>query len=158
MSGAGRRLVLWVAVAGAALVGVFLLLGGGRLAPEPGADPCVSRWGGPSGVEEILEQIVLSGLDGAACELGLTREALALAVADQSELDALVREQGIDDARLETILRVSLRRAVLDAQRSGALNPTLALIAGAAVDRLAVGELIRVVRSGRLDWLGAFVP
>jgi hypothetical protein len=88
----------------------------------------------------------------------MTREELALASADRSELEALGRRKGIDDARLEQILRAGLRRAVTDGERAGALEPVLALVLSGAIDRLDVGRLVDIYRSGRFDWLGAFVP
>ena len=35
----------------------------------------------PSGIQEVAEQIVLTALDGVACELGVTREEIVLALA-----------------------------------------------------------------------------
>ncbi len=157
--GNGRRLFQGVAGAGVLLVLVYLLLGGGRFTSVRAADPCKPReWRSPAGLQAVVEQIVLSGLDGAACELQMSRESLALDLADDSSMRALAVQKGIDDARLEEILRVGLRRAVIDGQRSGALAPVTVLLAGQAIDRLDIARLLQVYRSGDLDWLSALVP
>ncbi|HRC07422.1 MAG TPA: hypothetical protein PLV41_04335 [Miltoncostaeales bacterium] len=159
MIGAGRRLVIGVACAGIALVGLYVALGGGRFEPVRAADPCVSRqWRTPAGVQAVVEQLILSGLDGAACELNMSRESLALTLADEGEFRALSERKGIDDARLTEIFRVALRRAVIEGQRAGALTPLTVLVAGQAIDRLDLNRVLELYRSGQLDWVGAFVP
>ena len=66
------------------LVGAYLAAGGGGYEPTPVADPCAPReWTSPEGVEEIAQQFFLSALDGAACELGVSRETLAAALATE---------------------------------------------------------------------------
>ena len=78
-----RAVALSVA-ASAVLIVVYLALGGASYAPAKVADPCATRdWRDPQGLAEVGEQIVLSGLDGAACELGVSREEMAV------EADAL---------------------------------------------------------------------
>lgn len=155
----GRRIVAVLALVGAGIVGLYVALGGGRFEPVRSADPCLDRpWRSPAGIQGIFEQVGLSALDGAACDLGVTREDLALTLADQGRLEAFARSRGIDDARLAEILRVGLRRAVLDAQRAGVLEPVTVLLAGEVIDRTDIGGLIDAYRSGRFDWLGAFVP
>jgi hypothetical protein len=155
----GRRLIAAVAFAGIVLVATYVVAGGGRFEPVRSADPCdVRPWRNPSGFQAIVEQILLSGADGAACDLGMTREELILALADQGELTATMDVRGIDDARLEKALRSGLRRAVLDGQQAGAIAPAVAFVAGQAIDRIDLAGLIGAYRSGRLDWLGAFIP
>ena len=157
--GAGRRLVVVVAAVGCALVAFYAVLGGGRFTPARAADPCAPRqWRSPDGVQAVLEQVILSGLDGAACELDMSRESLALTLADDGELSALAARKGIDDARLEEIFRIGLRRAVVDGQRAGAITPLTAVVAAQAINELDIATVLRVYRSGNLDWLGAFVP
>ncbi|MEX2613552.1 MAG: hypothetical protein WD380_08230, partial [Gaiellaceae bacterium] len=73
----------------AAVLVPYLALGGASYEPTPVADPCVVRdWRDPRGVQTVLEQVALSALDGAACELGVSREDLVLAVRDEASLDA----------------------------------------------------------------------
>ena len=53
-----------------------------------------SRLARPEGFEEVAEQIALSGLDGAACELGVSREEIVLAFSSRAVLERFAREQG----------------------------------------------------------------
>ena len=78
------RAIAWAVGASVALIVVYLALGGASYAPAKVADPCAPRdWRDPQGVEEVAEQIALSGLDGAACELDVSREEMVLALANQ---------------------------------------------------------------------------
>ena len=67
-----RAAPLLVAIAAVAAVVVpYVALGGGSYEPTPVADPCVKReWRDPGDLQAVLEQVALSALDGAACELG----------------------------------------------------------------------------------------
>lgn len=126
-----------------ALVVVYLALGGASFAPAKVADPCVTRdWRGPDGLEEVAEQIVLSGLDGAACELGVTREQIVLAFAGRGSLRRLAREHGISEDRLEELVRSGLLRAVDDAERAAALDSRLADLLRDLVGRIPIGSLL----------------
>jgi len=69
----------------------------------------------------VLEQIALSTLDGAACELGVSREDLVLAVRDEESLEAFADERGISRADAEQAVDEGLERAVADADDAGAL-------------------------------------
>jgi len=73
----------------AAVVGVQVAGGGGDYVPRHPADPCTARAVPPIGgrLEPLAERIVLLGLDGAACRLGISRERLVLALADTHSLD-----------------------------------------------------------------------
>jgi hypothetical protein len=67
----------------ATVLGVQVAAGGGQYAPLRPANPCIPRPVGPArGLEPLTEQIVLLGLDDAACRLGISRERLVLALAD----------------------------------------------------------------------------
>jgi uncharacterized protein YidB (DUF937 family) len=137
------RAIAGAALAALALVVVYLALGGASFATAKVADPCVARdWREPEGLEEVAEQIVLSGLDGAACELGVTREQIVLAFAGRGSLSSLAREHGISEERLEELVRSGLVRAVDDAERAGALDPGLADLLRDLVARVPVGSLL----------------
>jgi hypothetical protein len=126
-----------------ALVAAYLALGGASYAPARVADPCMPRdWRDPGGVQEVAEQIVLSALDGAACELGVSREEIVLAFADRESLDRFAREQGIGNDELEELTRSGLFRAVDDAERAGALDPTTAVLLRGIAGRVPVSELL----------------
>jgi hypothetical protein len=68
------------------VLGVQLANGGGDFAPTRSADPCAHRivTSASSGIDGLSERLVLLGLDGAACRLGVTREALTLRLAQPS--------------------------------------------------------------------------
>ena len=120
------------------LVAAYVALGGASYEPTPVADPCVPRdWRNPGSVSEVLEQIVLSGLDGAACRLRVSREELVLALDDDRSLDAFAAEHGISRARAEEAVGLGMKRAVADADAAGAFPGGLTgrLIRG-AVDRV----------------------
>ena len=122
-----RALVLGAIGASLALVAVYLVLGGSSYEPTAVADPCQPReWREPSGVEESAQQFGLSALDGAACELGVSRETLAAALATESSRERFAADYGIEDAELEAAVRAGIVRAVDDAEQAGALNPVVA--------------------------------
>jgi hypothetical protein len=122
-------------VAVAAVIVPYAALGGGSYDPTPVADPCVQReWRDPGGIQEVVEQIILSALDGAACELGVSREDLVLAVRDEESLDAFAEEQGISRADAEQALERGIDRAIADAEEAGALSGFVAEIVATALD------------------------
>lgn len=137
------RAVAWTAAAAAALVAVYLALGGASYAPAKVADPCAARdWRASEGLQEVAQQIVLFGLDGAACELGVSREEMVLAFASRDALARFAREQGISIRDLERILRASVIRAVDDAESAGALDPAVADLVRGVARRTPLAELL----------------
>ncbi len=146
----GRILVGGAIVAALVLVGSYLAAGGSSYTPEKTQDPCKPRpWRHPQGLQEIAEQFSLSALDGAACKLGVTREALARALATEEGRERFRRRYGIDDATLAKAIRAGLVRAVDDAERAGALNPLLAGPLRAGVENLPLDQAIELVRDAR---------
>jgi hypothetical protein len=134
------RVVTAVALALAAVAAVivpYVALGGASYEPTTVADPCTTReWRDPGGVPEVLEQVVLSALDGAACDLGVSREELVLAFEDEDSLEDFAAEHGIERSDAERSVRDGLLRAVDDAEEAGALSGlTLRLVRG-AVERV----------------------
>ena len=85
MSGVGRLVGMPLAallmVGG--VLGVQVAHGGGEFEPLHPADPCVARHvtSEAEGIEALTERLVLLGLDGAACRLHVSREALTLELA-----------------------------------------------------------------------------
>ena len=131
----GRAPVLVALAAVAAVIVPYVLLGGASYAPAAVADPCATRdWREPGGLEAVLEQVVLSALDGAACDLGVSREDLVLAVRDEESLDAFAEENGISREDAERAVRDGLERAVTDAEEAGALSGFLGALARRAVE------------------------
>ena len=77
------------------------------IAPEPVviADPCADRdLPDTGGIDGFLQDRALEALDSAACRLGSSREALALALADADEARAYERRYGVDPRSLGGIL------------------------------------------------------
>jgi hypothetical protein len=137
------RALLWSVVAAAGLVAVYLALGGASYAPAKGADPCAPRdWSEPEGLEEVGNQIVLSALDGVACEIGASREEVVLAFESEATLEEFGREHDVSEEDLERLARVGLERAITDAEEAGALSPRLADLARGLVDRIPAGLLV----------------
>lgn len=96
---AGPRVMLLPALALVLVSGVLgmqLAHGGGSFEPLRPADPCAVRdvASRAGGVDGVTERLVLLGLDGAACRLHVSREALTLELAQtgtrsDAEIDAL---------------------------------------------------------------------
>jgi hypothetical protein len=121
------RAIVGAAAAAVGLIVVYLALGGASYTPAAVADPCAPRdWRDPEGLQEVAEQVVLSALDGVACELGVSREEVVLAFASRDSLERFAREQGISEEDLDELVRSGLDRAVDDAERADALDPTIA--------------------------------
>jgi hypothetical protein len=138
----------------AAVVGPYAALGGGGFEPTPVADPCETRaWRDPGGLQEVLEQVALSALDGAACELGVSREDLVLAVRSEATLDDFADEHGLSRADAERAVADGLERAIDDAEEAGALPGFLAELA-----RRAAGAVPPWLLLETLERLGSFLP
>jgi hypothetical protein len=140
------RALAWSVGAAALLVGVYLALGGASYAPAKVADPCAPRdWTEPDGLEEVGEQIVLSALDGAACDLGVSREEIVLAFEDRDTLDRFAREHDVGDRDVEKLVIAGLQRAVDDAERADALSPTFADALRETFSNVPIGDVIRLL-------------
>ena len=139
-----RPLTLLASVGASATVLVsYLALGGASYEPTPVADPCVTReWRDPGGLQAVLEQIALSALDGAACELGVTREDLVLALRDEESLDEFAAEHGISRADAERAIDDGLERAVADAEAAGGLSGFVAELAARLIDTVPPWRLL----------------
>ena len=156
----GRALVLAALAASATLVVAYLVAGGGDYEPTAVADPCAPReWREPAGVEETAEQFALSALDGAACELHVSRETLAVALGTSESRAEFAAEYGIEDAELEAAVRAGLVRAIGDAERAGELDPLAAEGLRAVAARLPVDEGIALIEdaTGLFDGAGGIV-
>ncbi|MGH2669124.1 MAG: hypothetical protein ACRDH5_08430, partial [bacterium] len=92
-------------------------------------------------------------LDGAACELGVSREELVLAVRDEASLDAYAAEHGVSRADAERAVQTGLERAVDDAEEAGALPGFVASLARRAVESVPPWLLLEALES-----LGGFLP
>jgi hypothetical protein len=161
VSGDGGRLRAQILVgasilAALALVGVYLAAGGASYTPEKTQDPCKPRpWRDPQGLQEIATQFSLSALDGAACQLGVSREALARALASSEARERFAKRYGIDDAKLAKAIRAGLVRAVNDAEDAGALSPLIAGPLRATVEQIPLEQAIELIKDAR-SALGRF--
>jgi hypothetical protein len=129
------RTVLAAVVLAAALVGVHLAAGGGDFVPRATADACTAQ---RPEQREPAQRLALAVLDGAACELGVGREELLLALLDRRA------PEGASQAQLSNALGAGVERA----RREGAIGEgeagVLALVlrlggAQALLDRLLEG-------------------
>jgi hypothetical protein len=97
------------------VLGVQIANGGGDFVPARSAQPCAHRavTSVSTGIEGLSERLVLLGLDGAACRLHVTREALAL---------DLAQSRTPTDAQVNA-LRAGLLEAVDRMKAEGTLPP-----------------------------------
>lgn len=146
----GRLLVAASLIVSLVLVGVYLAAGGASYTPEKTQNPCKPRpWRNPGNLQQIAEQFSLSALDGAACELGVSRETLARALATKEGRERFAKRYGVDDAKLAEAIRAGLVRAVDDAEEAGALSPFIAGPLRATVERIPLHEAIELIRDAR---------
>jgi hypothetical protein len=146
----GILLVVGAIVASLVLVGAYLAAGGSSYEPKQVQDPCEPReWRDPQGIQEIAQQFSLSALDGAACQLGVSRETLARALATPEARERFTERYGITDAKLAQAIRAGLVRAVDDAEEAGALSPLLAVPLRETVQRIPLDQAIEIVQDAR---------
>ena len=143
--GSGRRagittLIVSIFVS-LALVGSYIAAGGLDYKPTGAADPCDARpWTDPQNLEDSAQQFVLSASDGAACELGVSREELIRALADDASRQQFAEDHDLSDSEIEDGLRAGLDRAVDDAHDAGAIGglTATALHAGIKIAPMSV--------------------
>jgi hypothetical protein len=116
-------------VAAAVLVGVELAKGAAHTGEVKLADPCHPRLF--SG--DVVQRVVLAGVDHAACRLHESREALVLSL-------------GTPSKRREEALRAGLLRAVDEAEERGEIPGLLAepirkLVRTTPIDKLIAGGI-----------------
>ena len=132
---------------GVALAGSYVALGGTSYEPTPVADPCAPR---PvretAGTGERVEVVLLAAADETACELGVSREDLVLALRSVDELEELADREGRSRDELEDALRAGLVRAVDEAEGEDLIGETTAGALTFAAERLPLGLLLSVLR------------
>jgi hypothetical protein len=147
-----RTLVIGAIVASLALVLTSLALGGASYEPTPVRDPCQPRaWRSPDSLDQLAQQLTLSALDGAACELHVSRETVVLALGTPEG-----RAEFANDPRLADALRAGLVRAVDDAERAGAIPGIVADALRQGIESLPADQLVGAARNAGslLDQLG----
>jgi hypothetical protein len=154
--GRAKLLIGGAIVASLLLVGAYLAAGGASYEPLKSQDPCKPRpWRNPQGLQQIAEQFSLSALDGAACQLGVSRETLARALATPEARARFAKKYGIDDEKLAKAIRAGLVRAVDDAEEAGALSPIIAVPLRGALENIPLEQAIELVKDGRKLFEGA---
>ena len=119
-----------------AVLGVQVAAGGGHYVPLRPANPCTPRPVSPipAQLEPLAEQIVLLGLDSAACRLGISRERLVLALADTRTLDP----------RTPAALKAGLGDAVDRLVREGRL-PKVSQLLPQALDQTKLPGIVKTI-------------
>lgn len=146
----GRILIAASIAASILLVGAYLAAGGSSYEPEKVQDPCKPRaWSDPQNLSQIANQFTNSALDGAACQLGVSREALARALATPEARERFTERYGIDDEKLARAIRAGLLRAVDDAEEAGALSPILAVPLRETLQRIPLDQAIEIVNDAQ---------
>lgn len=142
----GFLLVIGSVVVSLILVGAYLAAGGSSYTPEKVQNPCEPRpWSNPQSLGEIANQFTISALDGAACKLGVTREALARALATPEGRERFKQKYRITDKKLAEAVRAGLVRAVDDAEEAGALSPLIAGPLRETVQRIPLSQAIELI-------------
>lgn len=161
----GIRILLGSIVAAVLLVGIYLAAGGLDFKPAAAADPCDARaWGDPQGLEQTAERFSLAALDGAACQLGVSREELTRALASEQSRLAFAEENGLSDSEIEDAIRSGLERAIDDGENAGAIGSLAATGLRLAVRVMPVGEMAylaldatEVFQDGGFDGIGGVI-
>ena len=117
-----NRAPLIALAASIGLIAVYVAFGGGTYTPAATADPCEIRDLSVLEDRGVFEGIALSALDGAACELHVSREELTLALADAQATDDFAAAHDIDSAAVDDAVRAGLERAVDDAAAAGKID------------------------------------
>lgn len=152
----GLALPLIAVLLVAAVLGVQVAAGGGQYVPLRPANPCLQRGVPPipRQLDALAEQIVLIGLDNAACRLGISRERFVLALVETRSLNpraAAALKAGLRDAvnRLDREHRLPevsqlLPEALNQAWVPGLLKTIIDAIPAGVVDStLPTGPLLR---------------
>jgi hypothetical protein len=146
----GRVLVVGSILVSLVLVGAYLAAGGSSYEPEKVQDPCQPRpWSDPQTLGQIANQFTISALDGAACKLGVSREALARALATPESRERFTERYGIDDEKLAKAIRAGLVRAVDDAEEAGALSPLIGVPLRRTLQNIPLEQAIEIINDAQ---------
>lgn len=127
-------------VAAVTLIAVELGKGAtNEVSPVP-AKPCQHRAAFPgSGFDAAAQRVVLDGLDGAACRLGMTREQLVLSF----EPGTAGGGPRWDRQTIEEAVRAGMLRALDEAEHRGDVPAFLAPLLRQLVEKAPLDTLIR---------------
>jgi hypothetical protein len=137
----GAGVVVGVAAAASiGLVGAEFAAGARDVGEFTAVDPCTAppdTYPG-SGLDASVQRIALSTLNGAACELGTTRERLVLSL----DPDAGFDDVEWDEETLEQAMRAGAHRAIDDANDRDSIPGFVAAALGFIVDRAPLSWLV----------------
>ena len=136
----GSAILVVLLVAALVLVGLELGKGATRSVSPPLAKPCRPRpaFAG-TGLDAIIQRILLDGLDGAACRLGTTREKLVLSLRPSTG----VRLRHSDRDTVEAAIRAGVLRSLDEAERRGDVPGFLAPVLRRLVQIAPLDSLLR---------------
>ncbi|HEX6679709.1 MAG TPA: hypothetical protein VF063_03595 [Gaiellaceae bacterium] len=136
-----RARVLLLLLLLAAVILVAVELGKGAVSYGSGtvANPCQSRSFAGSGIDAAVQRVVLDGLDGAACRLGTSREALVLSLSRGSGFP----HRHFDRQKVENALRAGMLAALDRAEQRGDIPSFLAALLRQGVQSLPLDQLLR---------------
>ena len=133
-----RRALLASLAAAVALVAVYVVLGGGGYDVAEPPDPCGrTATGTRAGIAGAAERIGVNALNGAACELGVSRERLVLVLAGEVE-----PPDDLDEDERADAFRTGLNRAIDEEQRAGRLGDAEAFVLRGAIEFAPVEALL----------------
>ncbi len=128
-----------IAVVAVALIAVELGKGAASYGEFQPADPCTASSTFPGeGLDPTIQRIALSGLNGAACELGTSREELVLSFVPEAG-GAPIKW---DRPTIERAVRAGLERSIDDAKQSGSISTVTALVLSEIAARAPIDWLI----------------
>ena len=136
----GAAILFALLAAAVALVAVELGKGAAESVSPALAKPCRPRpaFAG-TGLDGIIQRILLDGLDGAACRLGTTREELVLSLRSGTG----VRLRHADRSTVEAAIRAGVLRSVDEAESRGDVPGFLAPVVRRLVETAPLDTLIR---------------
>jgi hypothetical protein len=138
----------------AVVVVPYVALGGGSFEPTPVADPCQERvLPEAEGLGETIERIALNAVDSVACELGVSREELVLALRSQDAFDSFSAEHDIERSEAERAIHDGLVSAVDEAEQDGTLPGFVAPFVRKAAEEVPPWLILET-----LERLGGFLP
>ena len=152
MTRRGVALIAAALVLSAGVIGVQLASGGADFVPQRPADPCQDRGRpAPADLEGLAEAVVLTGIDEAACELGVTRERLLLALPSREDRAQLAQELGTDEEGLAQATKDGLLAGIDRLEKAGQLPKASALLPSIA-DQLGISTgLVGLIPDGLVD-------
>jgi hypothetical protein len=128
------------------LVGAYLAAGGSSYTPAQTQDPCKQRqWTDPGSLQEVAQQFSLSAADGAACELGVSREELVRALPSEEARQRFLDEYEIGTEEFAKAIRAGLLRAIDDAENAGALSPLVGGPLRSTIEQIPLDQAVDLV-------------